>query len=225
MSDNSAETSNREKLSVSELLKKEENILKEQAGIVELEPVYKIILAGDGAVGKSSMVDSMTGHPFSETYIITMGCQFNNLSVELPDLEKTVKLQIWDLSGQPHFSEVRKQFYNGTDLAVLVIDLSRLAITFENIPEWISEILDNSESPSIPMIIVGNKVDTVRNDEKASVQQEIDKYLLNLQENVPKIFNDGKPAFIPASAKVGLNIKEIFQLAAIKAVLWRAKNP
>ena len=77
---------------------------------------------------------------FKENYIMTIGSNFSTKSVELPNHpEFNVKLQIWDLAGQKHFSFVRPPFYRGATAIIYVFDLSRRS-SFANLLEWKNEV-------------------------------------------------------------------------------------
>ena len=83
----------------------------------------KILLLGDGAVGKTSLVHRFGEGVFEERYKATIGVDIFSKSVTT-DSGSAIELQLWDLSGQAHFSAVRSKFYNKADGALLVFDLT-----------------------------------------------------------------------------------------------------
>ena len=88
--------------------------------------IYKICVVGNGGVGKTSMVLRYCENSFKESYLMTIGSNFSTKTVELanyPQLQ--VKLQLWDLAGQKHFSFVRPPFYRGASGIIYVFDLTR----------------------------------------------------------------------------------------------------
>ena len=115
----------------------------------------KILLLGDGAVGKTSLVHRFVEGVFNERYKATIGVDIFSKVVTTSNGE--VELQLWDLSGQAHFSAVRSKFYNKADGALLVFDLTNKK-TFENLDSWLEET-KNGVGSEIPMFILGNKVD------------------------------------------------------------------
>ncbi len=89
---------------------------------------------------------------------MTIGSNFSTKEIELEDYPNfAIKLQIWDLAGQKHFSFVRPPFYRGSSATVYVFDLTRRS-SFVNIQEWKLEVekVIGQEKPSI---LVGNKID------------------------------------------------------------------
>ena len=71
----------------------------------DLGRIFKVVLIGDGAVGKTSLRRNYLGKSFRENYLMTIGADFSVKQVPYEDY--IVSLQIWDLAGQPRFSEVR----------------------------------------------------------------------------------------------------------------------
>ena len=120
-------------------------------------PVLKIIMAGDGNVGKTSLVRRFCEGKFSESRVATIGVDFQTKLVTLP--ERTVKLSIWDMAGQERFKVVRSGFYRGSLAAALVYDLSEPS-SAANLPHWYEEI--QSAVPEQQYVVVGNKSDLER---------------------------------------------------------------
>jgi len=83
-------------------------------------------VVGDGGVGKTSMVLRYCENAFKDNYIMTIGSNFSTKQVELEEYPNyLVKLQLWDLAGQKHFSFVRPPFYRGATATVFVFDITR----------------------------------------------------------------------------------------------------
>lgn len=68
----------------------------------------KIVLAGDGAVGKTAIRERYLGKGFSSNYMMTIGADFALKEAHVR--EKSIKFQIWDLAGQPRFGTVRSVY-------------------------------------------------------------------------------------------------------------------
>lgn len=115
----------------------------------------KVLLLGDGAVGKTSLVHRFVEGVFNERYKATIGVDIFSKNVATANGE--VDLQLWDLSGQAHFAAVRSKFYNKADGALLVFDLTNKK-TFENLESWLTETKEGVGA-DIPMFILGNKMD------------------------------------------------------------------
>lgn len=120
---------------------------------------YKIVMLGDGAVGKTAMTTRFTQNFFDSDYKRTIGSDFaiKRLTLEEDDIETQVTLQVWDLAGQPRFESVRQGFYRGSRGGLLLYDVTRRR-TFLNVDNWKEEAFGNLQD-EIPLILVANKVD------------------------------------------------------------------
>lgn len=117
-------------------------------------PVLKIVMAGDGNVGKTSLVRRFCEGKFSESRVTTIGVDFQTKVVQLPEI--TVKLSIWDMAGQERFKVVRSGFYRGSLAAALAFDLTD-PVSVDNLPHWHEEI--ETAVPNQRYVVVGNKAD------------------------------------------------------------------
>src|SRR3990170_7923477 len=117
-------------------------------------PVFKVLMAGDGAVGKTSLIRRFCEGKFEESRVSTIGVDFQTQRVELPG--GTVKLSIWDMAGQDRFHDIRQGFYRGSRTAALVYD-ANAPVTLQNLPRWREEIL--AVVPDLRFVVVANKVD------------------------------------------------------------------
>ena len=165
--------------------------------------VFKIIVVGDGAVGKTSLIKQWTEGTFRTDYIMTIGSNFavKSLSIE----EKPIKLQIWDLAGQPHFRDVRVLFYKGAMGAMYVFDVSRVD-SFENVESWFGEL--RNVCGDIPGVLLANKVDL--NDQR-KVTGDMGGALAERLGGVP---------YFETSAKTGDKVNEAFDRIARMVYGW-----
>lgn len=140
------------------------------ANIPKKSFIYKICVVGDGGVGKTSMVLRYCENAFKDNYIMTIGSNFSTKTLEFPEHPNIlVKLQIWDLAGQKHFSFVRPPFYRGAGAIVYVFDLTRRS-SFANLLEWREEV--GKVVQDRPCILVGNKIDLAVGDAREVGEQE-----------------------------------------------------
>jgi small GTP-binding protein len=154
-------------------------------------PVYKIVMVGDGGVGKTSLVRRYCENKFDESRIQTLGVDFQSHDVVV-DTDTLVRLSIWDVAGQDRFSSFRDQFYTGALAIALVYDVTDPS-SFFSLQHWKREV--NSTVPSVPMGIVGNKADLtpiVPHDEAKGWA---------IQEGIP---------FIATSARTSENVEAMF---------------
>jgi small GTP-binding protein len=120
-------------------------------------PVLKVVVAGDGTVGKTSLIRRYCEGKFEQARVQTIGVDFQTKTVDLP--EGTVKLSIWDMAGQARFEVMRAGFYRGSRASALVYDVTSPE-SFANLSRWREEILDAVQDQTF--LIVGNKIDLGR---------------------------------------------------------------
>jgi small GTP-binding protein len=116
--------------------------------------IAKVIIVGDAAVGKTSLLLRYTKGTFNPTYILTIGVQFAVKDIRIG--QDVLRIQIWDTGGQERFGPIRKIYYRGTKGALVVYDRSNHA-SFERLDYWIRELRQSTNN--IPLVIVGNKAD------------------------------------------------------------------
>ena len=164
----------------------------------EHSSLFKVIIIGDSAVGKSCLMHRVTQNEFIMDHEVTVGVEFGSLMIRLE--EQLFKLQIWDTAGQESFKSITKIFYKGAHCVLLAYDITRRS-TFDNLQTWHAEVVQQSE-PDVIMILVGNMKD--REQHREVQVQEARAFQ---QQN--KI-----PFFIETSAKSGQNVETVFQMAA-----------
>jgi small GTP-binding protein len=122
---------------------------------VEFDVLYKVILVGDPAVGKTNILSRFTKDEFLEDTRSTVGVEFSTKLFEVGDHK--IKVNIWDTAGQERFRSITLSYYKGSKGAIIVFDVSRRE-TFDHIDKWHKDITQNTEE-NISIIIVGNKCD------------------------------------------------------------------
>ena len=127
----------------------------------EYDYLFKVIVLGDGGVGKTALTVRFAQGYFQESYKMTVGVDFSVklIEVERPEGATKVKLQVWDTGGQERFSFVRPLYYRGAMGALLVFDVTNRE-SFDHLPNWIEELESNADP--VPFVLVGNKVDLPR---------------------------------------------------------------
>ncbi|MFX1489208.1 MAG: Rab family GTPase [Promethearchaeota archaeon] len=157
----------------------------------------KLVIIGEGEVGKTSMINSFTGEEWSERYLPTIGNHTTKKEYELKEKSLVIKVNIWDIGGQRSFNPFNPSYYINTDLALLVFDLTRPKATLKNLKKDFSEKMGNLSEDCI-YLIVGNKLDLLVAD--------------NDFKDILKEFLNEKDNFILVSAKNHENINECFEL-------------
>lgn len=166
--------------------------------------IYKAVLIGDGAVGKTSIRRNYLGEDFIEGHLATIGVDLATKKVIFG--ENVVKFIIWDLAGQPTFEKVRGHYYHGCNGIVLVYSVVDRD-SFDNASKWLVEAFKNM-GPLPPTVIVGNKIDLrpLREADKIVTAEEGKKFMEYFIDKleVPAIFRE-------TSAKTGENILDTFE--------------
>ncbi|XP_030516215.1 ras-related protein RABA5b-like [Rhodamnia argentea] len=119
------------------------------------EYLFKIVLIGDSAVGKSNLLSRFALDEFDINTKATIGVEFQTQVVEIDG--KEVKAQIWDTAGQERFRAVTSAYYRGAVGALIVYDITRRT-TFESVKRWLDE-LDTHCDTAVARMLVGNKCD------------------------------------------------------------------
>lgn len=163
------------------------------------EMIYKVIVIGDPAVGKTSLLTKFAKNQFEEKYLPTIGVSILKEPIELEDKGITVTLMFWDIAGQPQFYMLHRPYYNGADGMILVFDVSRSS-TFSNVNNWYNSAVKYGLS-GVPRILIGNKVDL----------KEERKIIRPMAEHLSEKLN---APYFETSALTGENIKIVFQKIA-----------
>ncbi|MHA1300556.1 MAG: Rab family GTPase [Candidatus Helarchaeota archaeon] len=117
-----------------------------------------MVLFGNEAVGKTSLVQKYINNRFEEEYISTLGYNVFEKTLEFDGY--IVTLMIFDIGGQERFEELRKQYAYGARAAFLVYDITN-RFSFENIRKWYNDLRKFTEV--IAFVLVGNKLDLNEN--------------------------------------------------------------
>ncbi|CAB0044023.1 unnamed protein product [Trichogramma brassicae] len=98
--------------------------------------LLKVVILGDGGVGKSCLMNRFVSNHFDEQSFHTIGVEFLNKDIEINGESYT--LQIWDTAGQERFKTLRTPFYRGSDICLLTYAVDD-PVSFKNLNLWKSE--------------------------------------------------------------------------------------
>jgi len=121
----------------------------------KIDYVFKVVLIGDSAVGKSQILSRFARDEFSLDSKATIGVEFQTRTVVID--HKSVKAQIWDTAGQERYRAVTSAYYRGAVGAMLVYDITKRQ-TFDHVPRWLEELRNHADN-NIVIMLVGNKCD------------------------------------------------------------------
>lgn len=119
------------------------------------EYLFKVVLIGDSAVGKSNLLSRFARNEFNVNSKATIGVEFQTQSMVIDGRE--IHTQIWDTAGQERFRAVTSAYYRGALGALVVYDITRKH-TFDNVARWLEELRVHSDMNAVTML-VGNKCD------------------------------------------------------------------
>ncbi|KAJ8643551.1 hypothetical protein MRB53_005299 [Persea americana] len=121
----------------------------------KIDYVFKIVLIGDSAVGKSQLLARFARHEFSLDSKATIGVEFQTRTLAID--KKTVKAQIWDTAGQERYRAVTSAYYRGAVGAMLVYDMTKRP-SFDHVARWLEELRGHADK-NIVIMLIGNKSD------------------------------------------------------------------
>jgi len=159
----------------------------------------KLIIVGDGTVGKSSLTQRFCKGTFTSEYKKTLGVDFLTKRRNINNTE--VEYLIWDTAGQEYYDSITKRYYKGSHAAIIVFSVENIK-SFQNISKWKEKIV--TECGKIPLILVMNKVD-------------LPEHLISSEE-AEEIAKELRLSFFTASVKENTNINNIFEDIAIKII-------
>jgi len=160
-----------------------------------MRKTVKIVVSGDGGVGKTCFLTRLVHDEFNIDCDLTKGVDFFSKSVSVNGTE--YNFIMWDFAGQHHFRSLLNSFVDGSIAAFILFDLTRLN-TLETVYEWITKL---SNYGNIPTLILGTKSDITNLNDYSFLNEyisEIRKYY----KNIIGYFN--------VSSKTGYNIKRVF---------------
>ena len=164
---------------------------------INFDYLFKYIIIGDAAVGKSNLLLRYAHGQFKPEYQLTIGVEFGAKNVQIRG--KTYRVQIWDTAGQENFRSITRAYYKNSVCALVVYDISSRD-SFNNVSTWIEDC-KNQSPKTIYMVLVGNKSDL---EDKRQVSTEEGQELADKYGML----------FFETSAKNGQNVEEIFQNSA-----------
>ncbi|XP_076471310.1 ras and EF-hand domain-containing protein homolog isoform X8 [Babylonia areolata] len=163
----------------------------------EPERMYKVVLAGDAAVGKSSFIVRLCKGKFVPNLSSTLGVDFQTKLVEVDG--HSVALQLWDTAGQERFRSIAKSYFRRADGVLLMYDCT-YERSFLNVRDWV-EAIEESSPKKIPIMLAANKT-----DQRQEMQQQGRRVVR--YEDGQRLSREIDSLFIETSAKDGSHIME-----------------
>jgi len=211
----------------------------------DVGPKYKVLVIGDYAVGKTSLIRRYTEGYFTPNYKLTIGVDFavkklpekpmkekkkNEETGEVVEVETKrppLTLQLWDIAGHERFGTMTRVYYKYAIAAVVVFDISR-PNTFDAVQKWKEDVDSKVVLPDgnrIPCVLLANKIDTAMADEN-------DLEFSKAPASLGKAFLDqyaqeqGFVGWFPTSAATNMNVDAAMdKLADAIAVVAKENVP
>ena len=160
----------------------------------------KIIILGEGGIGKTTLLMRYTTGKFSEDTKMTIGTDFftKKLKYEHGNMDLYLNLVLWDFAGEERFRFLLSDYTKGSDVILVAFDLSRMKSLY-HLSDWM-EILESARTyqNDIPIFLIGNKQDLV--GIKKPDYEYINKWIKDY--HVTKYYE--------TSSRSGFNVDELF---------------
>jgi len=140
---------------------------KDMSSIQEIKK--KVVMVGDPAVGKTSLINRFVSSVFGDEYLSTIGTKITKKIVRVQNKNRKkgifgfkgpehyeLNMSIWDVAGQKTFIKIADSYYRGAKGALVVCDLTRRE-SLDNLPKLIADV--KRVAGPIPIVVCGNKSD------------------------------------------------------------------
>jgi small GTP-binding protein len=163
----------------------------------------KVVIIGEHAAGKTSLIKAFVEQKFSADYRPTIG---TNIFIKKLDLDgDEVTLTVWDIAGQERWTSMRPLYYKGSSGALIVADVTRKN-TFDQVASFWAPDVKKHAGENVPIMLIANKCDL----EQEATQEDIDECAAAI----------GAIGSVNTSAKTGDNVNEAFNQLT-RAILKR----
>ncbi|KAK2192778.1 hypothetical protein NP493_23g06024 [Ridgeia piscesae] len=162
----------------------------------EIEVAIKVVVVGNGAVGKSSMIQRYCKGIFTKDYKKTIGVDFLERQIEVNG--EDVRLMLWDTAGQEEFDAITRAYYRGAQACVVAFSTVDRD-SFDAVTNWLQKV--ENEVGQIPSVLVQNKMDLTA--ESTVTQEETEELATKLNTRLYK-----------TSVKENTNVNEVFRYLA-----------
>ncbi|KAI9026564.1 small GTPase superfamily [Phycomyces nitens] len=155
-------------------------------------PIYKIVVLGDGGVGKTALTIQLFLNHFVETYDPTIEDSYRKQVIIDNQL---CLLEVLDTAGQDEYTALRHHWIRDGEGFLLVYAITDNS-TFQRIERFKEEIFRVKEKENMPLMLVGNKSD--REDRQVTWEEGV------------QMAKEMKCEFMETSAKLRLNVENAF---------------
>jgi small GTP-binding protein len=157
--------------------------------------IFKVVIFGDGGVGKSTLIKRYLSGTFDEGMKITIGVDFHIQKLEIEN--NRITLQLWDFAGEDRFRMLLPSYMRGAKGGIFMYDVTRYT-SLKNLGSWLEVV--RSMDKTIPLIMVGSKIDL---EEFRSVESDYAMELATKHEFL---------GYAECSSKTGVYVEGVFDL-------------
>ncbi|XP_071960104.1 ras-related protein Rab-7L1-like isoform X2 [Antedon mediterranea] len=128
-----------------------------------IERLFKVLIIGDGTVGKTSFVERYVSNRFRDDYKTTIG-DFALKVLSLND-DETIRLQLWDIGGQERYTSLTRVYYKDASACVIMFDVT-MHKTFSSVMKWKNDLdskVSLKDGSPLPCLLLANKCDLSQN--------------------------------------------------------------
>jgi len=161
--------------------------------------ILKILTAGEGGVGKTTLLHRYVEGKFSANTRMTIGVEFFLKETEINGNQCT--LQLWDFGGQERFRFLLESYVLGAKGAMLMFDLTRMS-SLGNLEQWLNIV--RKGDPNLPILFLGTKLDL---EDEIQVDDDYAQSFLNEYNLID---------FLKISSKTGENVSQAFEILTKK---------
>ncbi|KAI8067621.1 small GTPase superfamily [Gilbertella persicaria] len=170
----------------------------------------KLVVCGDGATGKTSLLSVFTRDYFPNVYEPTV---FENYVQEITVQDQTVELSLWDTAGQEEFDRIRLLSYENTHVYMLCFSVENHD-SFQNIPDkWLEEVTEHGSQAKVVLVAL-----------KCDLRSENHLNTISYEEGLDMAKSINAVRYLECSAKLNRGVKECFQETAKVALSVRSKS-
>jgi len=169
---------------------------------------FKVVVVGDGAIGKTCLLMSFTQSMFPREYIPTV---FDNYSKNVDYKGQHIRLDLYDTAGQEDYDRLRVISYPNTDVFLVCYSVDSVT-TLQNIAsKWVPEL--GTHAPDSKIILVGLKSDLEEPETKARLIKEEKKKFVTKDLILDLAAAIGSKGNTKCSALKDEGVKDVFNLA------------
>mmetsp|Transcript_63357 Transcript_63357/g.174294 ORF Transcript_63357/g.174294 Transcript_63357/m.174294 type:complete len:198 (+) Transcript_63357:120-713(+) len=164
----------------------------------------KVVVVGDGAVGKTCLLLSYTANQYPQDYVPTI---FDTYSVNTCVDDKLITLSLWDTAGQEDYDKLRPLSYPLTDCFILCFSVLNPESLQNAKSKWLPEL--EKHSPGTPVVLVGTKIDAREDPNQVSRLRTVNQVPVSTEAG-SRVAEEMGLRYMECSAMTQMGLKDVF---------------